>query len=347
MAQADGSALDECLETLDGCAPEYAGGFADHGPMVVEALDVLGLGERARAWAVRYRQRLEPAWERSERIDPARWREAAGQARRFPDWEALFEECLREAPWRDVVGEWAVRLLPGLPGAATHGAIRTAHAARALDRSQTDVRLREMARGLAFWAASYMEMAGTPRPSGALAVEEALRAVPRLGEERETVFFIDDRLRLLAGAFAAGVDALRPPASPEAVGPALSEVTSVFARAYLTNPQAPIAFVHTVTAPAAARLLLPYLPVEAHLDVLAYAWQAAAGIHAAFAEADPVPAAEVEPPEVSWDDLAARALEGRDEHAIKMVEACRREDALASSPGLLAAAADVATRLRD
>jgi hypothetical protein len=48
-----------------------------------------------------------------------------------------------EARWQDVLDLWVGRLVPGMSGAATHGAIRTAHAVRALGRPDTPERQRD------------------------------------------------------------------------------------------------------------------------------------------------------------------------------------------------------------
>ena len=55
------------------------------------------------------------------------------------------------------------RLAPGLSAAATHGILRTAHAARALSRRDTPERRGELARGLAYWAVAYEELPARER----------------------------------------------------------------------------------------------------------------------------------------------------------------------------------------
>lgn len=54
----------------------------------------------------------------------------------------------------------------------------------------------------------------------------------------------------------------------------LSEMTAEFAGVYLTHPEvAPVPLIHGVTAPAAVRLVLPYLPQELHAPTLGALWQ--------------------------------------------------------------------------
>jgi hypothetical protein len=54
-----------------------------------------------------------------------------------------------------VVEVWVPRLMPGLSVALFHGAIRTAHAVRAVAAADTPPRRSELARALAYWAARF------------------------------------------------------------------------------------------------------------------------------------------------------------------------------------------------
>ena len=53
--------------------------------------------------------------------------------------------------------------MPALRTALFHGAIRTAHAVRAIDAADTPPRRGELARALGYWAARYRE--GQPAPA--------------------------------------------------------------------------------------------------------------------------------------------------------------------------------------
>ncbi|WP_459547503.1 hypothetical protein [Nocardia sp. X0981] len=94
----------------------------------------------------------------------------------------------------------------------------------------------------------------------------------------------------------------------------------------------PIPLVHGVTAPAAARLVLPHLPETLYAATLAALWQAqvtllmvattdTSGEQEARRRAE-----DADPP--SWDELIGRPVEHGDEHVIKFTEACQRENAL-------------------
>ena len=106
-------------------------------------------------WVEMYRKRLNahPAGPRP--VDPKAWREALGVQGRVGDWIVFFRRELAERPWKTVLAEWTARLSPGVVAAAFHGAIRTAHAVRSLEAAETPARVRELAEGLGYWAATY------------------------------------------------------------------------------------------------------------------------------------------------------------------------------------------------
>src|SRR5262249_21386191 len=123
----------------------------------------------------------------------------------------------------------------------------------------------------------------------------------------------------------------------------LSDLTATFARAYLANSDTrTIAFVHGVTGPSAARLLLPFAPAEARRNLLRHTWHAATALYCTLAQKEPKVVAKVL---VDREDLPAHALASGDEHAIKMTEACLREFAIMPHPAFLLAAGDVCRRL--
>ena len=103
---------------------------------------------------------------------------------------------------------------------------------------------------------------------------------------------------------------------------------------------APIAFCHTVTAPAAVRLVLPELPDLLARASVAASWQVVGAIVAAFA----VPRDDTEreivdtDPEPLLERLDPLAVEHGDEHVIKLAEAVGREYHRTGDTTLLVAA---------
>jgi hypothetical protein len=226
--------------------------------MAAEALLRLGRDDAIEGWVTQYMRGLEDAVRPASPITDADWREALGDVRRVADWEAYLDRELQEAPWRDVLARWWARLLPGIAAGSTHGVIRTAHAVRALGDGETPERISELGRGLAYWAARYLELTGRPRTSGTASLDEAFRDIPLLIGGPDGLISV--RLAALDGddGFAAAVERLGPPVDIPA---ALDALTVAFAGAYLRRGhQNPIPYIHGVTAPAAVRLALPELP---------------------------------------------------------------------------------------
>ncbi|MEV4437555.1 hypothetical protein AB0K09_00820 [Streptomyces sp. NPDC049577] len=356
-------ALNDALDRLADLGYERGVGadLANHGPMGAEALAATGHGDAVADWVEGYRHAMPHHEVPAPRfpLDPAdesSWRPALGDFSRAGDWEALFARELADAHWRDVLTRWWPRLTPGLLAGLTHGLIRTAHAVRSLsvvpDRP-TPAQLTELARGLGYWAARFAHLPGEARLSGTHDLGAAIASV------RRTPYPEGSRGRQAAGRRLAHpeelpgyADALTAPAPGRAQW-LLSEMTTEFAGVYLAHPEVfPVPLIHGVTAPAAARLVLPHLPAELHEPTVAALWHVQATLLLTFTqdraeEADAVRVAretEVEAP--PFDELVARAVEHGDEHVIKFTEACRREHALRPDPRYAAAVTAAQQRIR-
>ena len=347
MNAADYSVLDETLEIMAPMGPDLNNGFSNHAPMAIEAMCAMGRGDAVMQWFERYRHSLAPRRARVARLTNDNWRAALGDLRRTEDWFQFFRNELEEHPWQSVLDLWAARLAPGLMAAATHGVIRTGHATRALALEDTSARRRELADGLAYWAADYFPLPAerhTPvraKPSDAIARVQMIPLVLRCGNFGS----LTDALAQLDSfpLFKATLDAVDPAGDPSAF---LSDLSATFARVFLANAYdtyTTIAFVHAVTGPSALRPLLPYLRDTTTRAALAYAWQTAAAMYATFGtRADLSHLEEVKVG--NGDELIERAIACGDEHAIKFTEVCLREHALKPDLAFLAAAAH-ATRM--
>lgn len=337
------TSFDDALIRLAATGPEFRHGLSNHGPMACEALTILGRSENIGPWLDAYQPHLEEAPGPGRALGLDEWPGALGVPRRYPNWLALFDRLLSEGPWAEVVSVWVPRLVPGAMAAGTHGLIRTAHATRALSVAETDPRRHELAAGLAYWAATHQRLPGTPAPGGTLTIREALDRMPVVPPDTRGDRLISDeaaKVDQVAG-FPQAVDAL---AHPTSVEDSLSELTRTMAGWYLANREGnPIDFVHGVTAPAALRLLLPYLPVSDHGAAFAYLWQACAALRAACAVQTPQPVARTAPTDL--EALVDHAVEIGGAHAIKLTEACLREHARSPNNLYLKAAEDVGQRL--
>jgi hypothetical protein len=130
--------------------------------MACEALSVLGCGDRIDAWA---RRSVAGTGDGPTPVPPTGgsfdWQGTIGRYDRLPEWIGYFEAAIADDGWPAVVALWVPRLMPALSTALFHGAIRTAHAVRAVDAADTPARRSELARALGYWAARYR--AGEPR----------------------------------------------------------------------------------------------------------------------------------------------------------------------------------------
>jgi hypothetical protein len=341
MNPADYSALDETLEIMAPMGPDLNNGFSNHAPMAIEAMCALGRGDAVMPWFERYRKWLARRPARVARLTHDNWREALGDVRRTEDWFEFFSNELEERPWPEVLDTWAGRLAPGIMSAATHGVIRAGHATRAIARGDNRARRRELADGLAYWAADYLSLpaerraASRAKPSDAIARVQMIPPENRLGNFGA---FTDSLARLDSfEPFKQTLDAVDTSGDPSAF---LSDLTATFARVFLANARdayTTIAFVHAVTGPSAVRPMLPYLSKENAHAALGYAWQAAAAMYATFGTRAELPRVD----EVNTRDnegLVERAITCGDEHAIKFTEVCLREHALSPNPAFIAAA---------
>ncbi len=354
----DDRALDEVLRQLHAAEPKSLRGLSTHAPMVAEALCALGFPAKAGPWLKGYRAPTRELPATRTRIDPTKWKDALGPDpradsweganHRWADWKEFFAAELTERKWEDVLDVWVDRLAPGMSGAATHGVIRTAHAVRAVAQRKTPERLAELARGLAYWASSYEELPAGKREKPRLdTFAAALDEVPLYrtafgkSPQGRNIVEVLRQVRDVEG-FAAVRDSI---AVPDDLSSALSALTATFARVYLRygTKNDTIAFVHAVTGPAALRRLAPHVSAKTARAAFPYAWQTAAAVFCAYVRVRE--AGRLEESKRTAEELANRAVESGDEHAIKFTEVMLAEHKLNPDPIYLAAAEDAIKRL--
>ncbi len=229
--EAAGSAspvLDEAFDRMAASDFELPNGFVNHGPMACEALAVLGCDDRIDAWA---RRSVAAAGEGPVPVAPAGdlsdWQEALGRYDRLPEWLGYFETAIGEAGWPAVVADWVPRLIPALSTALFHGAIRTAHAVRAVAAADTPARRSELARALGYWAARYRagESPTGPRsgePVGPTGIGEVVTAEAATGAHHYLAAPNIFNLHGVTGAMA--VELLAPHLAPEDAAAALAQL---------------------------------------------------------------------------------------------------------------------------
>lgn len=306
--------LDEALERLHTTGPERDGGNSNHGPMAVEALARHGRSAGVHPWLDRYRDKLLDQPRAYDRVTGDNWREALGDLRRVTDWTAFFERELSEHPWREVLADWWLTLLPGISGASTHPVIRVGHAVRTLlTAGETAPRRSELAQGLGYWAASHRMLPvlrTVPAPGTADASLDAV--VPVAGQSGEFGERLP-RITQLPHWPEPG------PHDPEAARDRLAELVRAATHRYATRSHGdPIMMVHAATAPNAVLRTLPALPRPLWTAGLEAAWAASAAVTAAYTPA--LPAAAPDPGSLLAEEIFAHAAEHGDEHAIKLTD---------------------------
>jgi hypothetical protein len=338
MTSAAAGALDEAYQRLHLTGPEFDGWLSNHGPMAAEAMVRHGHGDLVSSWLDGYMPYLEE-FPRGTGPIGADWQQALGDPRRVADWTAFFGRELGEQPWREVLNTWWPRLLPGVVAAATHGVIRVGHAVRVLlvdgeDGGDADVRIAELAHGLAYWAARWQTIpaghagaaatsaagrahaqmpaeplaaarehmqapAGPPANGGrahAQTAAESLAAVPRIADQSGGVL---DRLGQLGGVpgWSRTLDGFSIPAEPEQIRARLAALADAAACRYLYYGHGNgVMLVHSATAPTAVLRTLPALDVALWEPSLAAAWAASSALTAVYAPAEPAPRAELPAP---------------------------------------------------
>ncbi|HET9624757.1 MAG TPA: hypothetical protein VFP84_25495 [Kofleriaceae bacterium] len=325
---------DEAIAHLHLYGPECFNGFVNHAPMAVEALAVLGLHDEIMPFVRAYEAKLPRNPPLGEPLAEHERLEALGKAQLWPRWQATFHHLLAAAPVREVVAQWLPVLAPGCFASAFHGVLMTAHVLRALHTAINDVRLAELARGLAYWAATYQPLPGTPSHADAGApLAELIAAIPAGDGYKGGA--IDAGVATRTHDNPAFATLIARPRGPEP--DPLPAITSAGARALLGHPEAPIVFVHAVTGPVAFRTLADWIAPADLPRAIDYLWQAVAGMLFAFTRT-PLAGVTAHGAPPDRHRLIEAALATRDEHAIKVVEAALREHAISGDDVLLHAA---------
>jgi hypothetical protein len=217
----------------------------------------------------------------------------------------------------------------------------------------------ELAHGLAYWAARWQPVPGTPAavpspgtgsgPAGAgpaaastgPTAAEALAAVPRIADQSGG---IRDRLGRLADlpGWPAALAAPRIPASAEGLRSWLAGLVDAAAIRYLRYGHGNgIMLVHSATAPTAILRTLPALDRQLWGPSVAASWAASAALTAIYAPAAPASRAELPDPPAgpqAAEEAFAQAVEHGDEHVIKFADTATDVYARTGQPDALAAA---------
>ncbi|MEM8922265.1 MAG: hypothetical protein AAGD35_02110 [Actinomycetota bacterium] len=317
------AAADRALDALLATDVLYGPGFANHGPMAVEALEHMG---RTAADIERFMADYTP-----------RLTAKAATAEPMVDWEHELRAHTR-------------RLAPEAAALAGHGLLRLAHAVRAVRRHDRPLRRADLTEAVAYWASGHGIAGRTP--AGSATLEDALRRLPRLRPADTTGALTRTLKRAAEDTEVQEVLAsIAPPVDHGAFTDALA-LASV--DRYLANgDERSFVFLHGVTVPTMAAELLPFLDDDGRSTLAAalagFVLYAVAGFDnepdVAGAERAEAPN-DLDPSTADDRTLAAEAAATLDDHTIKFTDSCltlaRRTGATA--PRLAAAIRIAATR---
>lgn len=308
--------------------PEYRNQLSNHLPMALQALHAMGVDEsRLRAFWAAYVPRFAGACAPPPAPAPADWRALRGQADAFPllraGFLALVDAHGAAAMLRLVLPD----LWPGVAAAALHGLIRTAHAFESGHAA-------ELAHGLAYWAWRWQPLATPPAAADAMTFADWSRALARQSQAWQPEGgLISQRMDAAqhAPAYAALAGALPP--APELLAP----LARFAAQRYSQTGN--FTLLHLCTGCRAARVLLPFVDEpEATSRHLLQAYTAGYLASGAGEAESPAPTVASD-----WESVQRVALASDDDHVVKLVHACRdQEAAYGAGPWLQAAARAVA-----
>lgn len=340
----DEAALDDALARIHQTSATWRGELANHAPMASEALVELGRADAIDGFLEVYGQHLEPAPPIvEERL--ADWKTHLGRREAAPQLIGHFLIAIADDGVDEVVDAALPVLFEGVLAGSLHGLLRLSHALRGWTHRSTEIRAREIAHALGYWASEHSPLAGSPgaRPEAGRTPAKALAAIPPLPEERWVDGIITERAQASA-AYGPFLEALESVDFDHAsVEDTLASLTGLAATLLLgtAHPRARFSYLHAITGTSALRQVLPRLGPDAQRAALRHHWHALAAIQCMTStlrteaeRAAPPPA--VEPVDV--DRLVDRAVASRDDHAIKLTAAVLTERAHHDEPRLPMAA---------
>ena len=302
--------------------PEYRDQLTNHLPMALQALHAMGASEqRLDDFFAVYAQRFVGLEAVPDASPVADWCALRGTSDGFAALRATFVRALAGKGRDTVLREALPHLLPGVAAAAFHGLIRTAHAIEAGHDG-------ELAAALAYWAWRWQALALPPIQAPLEFDEWANELTAQAADWTCEGPLISIRMgiaaasapyRALAGRLAASHDLL----------PRLADFA---ARRYALT--ANFTVLHLVTGVRAFRVVSPWLDdVAAAKLLLVHAFTAAYLAARVDLRAEPIL-----PPALTWPEVIAAATASDDDHLVKLVHACREEQAAYGNAATLAAA---------
>lgn len=314
--------LDASLSRLAPFGPEYGPSLSSHVPMVLEVLDRLDRLDAAEDYLGVWTRRLRPL---APHTDP--------ELGAYPAALENARSRIERLGTSGALAEAMPGLASGMLGAAFHGLIRVAHAARSVARAGSPERREELARALAY--ADVRASAPPPVlvPSSASATPHAFSeglarvvAPARASAPRSGLITPDIEARLGSGELLRNVCETLEISSDRRI--AEGDLRRASLSLYLGTSHhrsADFVLLHGVTAVDAVAALLPFAGAGADLLLSAMATALTALRIAYVPEVSPLPPSSggLEP------ELVRVAIASGDDHAIKLAGACASGHAIA------------------
>lgn len=293
-----------------------ARGTTNHCPMVLVALARMGATpERLRTFFAQWTEKYAISeTQRGVAIAGDEWLAHVGNAAAFGSLQKHFHELIERDGATAVIGE-VIRRAPCAPATgAFHALIRLAYGIEAGHAG-------EIAAGLAAYVATSLPIEidwNGRRP--AESVDDGLASIPEhLLRKSWPPGSITGRLR----AIAADPDFQSVMQAPPGGAALLDDMARASIALYWQK--ADFTVLHMVTGAYAARIVLAQLPAQTGDQLLVSMWTAfcAAYVSAGVVRSIPIDAPQVTP---DWPTVFRRAVASNDDHVIKMVYTCFREN---------------------
>ncbi|MEU0671726.1 hypothetical protein ABZ330_02340 [Streptomyces sp. NPDC006172] len=292
-------AMNEALERLRSVGYEHGRSFVNHAPMAAEALAHMGYADEVPGWVEGHLRShaFHDVPERRWAIDPAD----------EGDWRQALGDFGRVADWADLFER------------------------ELAEAAWTDVLAR-------WWPRLLPGMSGV-LTHGVIRTAHAVRAVQTAGADHgpQLVELAHGLGYWAARHSTGGITVAQDDGEGGDAARALDDLVAEFSGIYATlSLRHPIPLIHSVTGPAAVRLVVEHLPPEqrwpSYLVARAVSRTMLDWFHATPRPAAPLPDA----PDVA--ELFAEAAQIGDEHAIKLAEVAVRHEGYAPDPRHAAAA---------
>ncbi len=319
------SSYDEALTVLAEFGPYLKIGFANHAPMVVEAVHHMRRPQAILRWLKPELEEMIPLAKNALFISSEHWESYLGNRKAYAAWTHYFQEQIAEHGSHKTIGDWVERLQLGYVADATHGIIRVGHIARAIQEVVTPARLTECANALAYWASCYSEPDfAQDAPNGNQPAHDVFRQLALVPESRrDNGGAVSTALANVKYAEGFYENLPRVDLSGD-IDARVLELATLFASLFLTSATTHITCIslaHALTSLAAVLSLRPFITNCVARKLLRRAWETGAALHVAYSPSTDLDVSFGQV-QLSPEETIDAAVQHGDDHVIKLTDAC-------------------------